>query len=143
MEITKVVIKSGSGYGPISEAYEDKLTITESSISYEYIPHPMSQSKNNVYRKWAYKTTSPIFKQLFKEVVTKTPYYLYNTDKLFVTDIGPTEIIVSFEDKHKEKALFFCPSEFFFDYFTLIKKMIPATEYTPAVLLTSDDFEDD
>jgi hypothetical protein len=38
---------------------------------------------------------------------------------------------------------YFCPSEFFRDYFKLIKKLVPETEYTPAVLLTEDDFEED
>ena len=103
----------------------------------------MAQSETNVYRKWSYKTTSPVFKQLFKEVAAKTPYYLYNDESLFATDIGPTEIIASFEDKHKEKVNYFCPSEFFREYFNLIKKLVPKTEYTPAVLLTADDFEEE
>lgn len=143
MNIVKIVIKGGSGYGPVDEAYEDKITLTDSSISYEYKPHEMSESETNVYRKWSYKTTSPIFKQIFKEVAAKTPYYLYNDEKLFATDIGPTEIIATFEDKHKEKVNYFCPSEFFREYFNLIKKLVPETEYTPAVLLTADDFEEE
>lgn len=143
MKITKIVIKGASGYGPVDEAYEDKITLTDSSISYEYKPHEMSESETNVYRKWTYKTTSPIFKHIFKEVTEKTPYYLYNDEILFATDIGPTEIIATFEDKHKEKASYFCPSEFFREYFNLIKQLVPETEYTPAVLLTTDDFDDE
>lgn len=143
MNIIKITIKGASGYGPVDEAYEDKITLTDSSISYEYKPHQMAQSETNVYRKWSYKTTSPVFKQIFDEVVAKTPYYLYNDEILFATDIGPTEIIATFEDKHKESVNYFCPSEFFRDYFNLIKKLVPEVEYTPAVLLTADDFEDE
>ena len=54
MDIIKIMIKSASGYGPIDDAYEDKITLTDSSISYEYTPHPLSQSELNVYRKWSY-----------------------------------------------------------------------------------------
>ena len=78
MEITKIVIKGASGYCPVDEAYEDKMTITDSAISYEYKPHLMSNLETNVYRKWSYKTTSPIFKQIFKEVAAMTPDIIYN-----------------------------------------------------------------
>ena len=144
MKITRIVIKGASGYCPIDEAYEDKVTLTDCSISYEYKPNEMAESATNVFRKWKYTTTSPIFKMVFQEIANRTPYYLYNTDDLILgTDIGPTEIIVTFEDKHREKACFFCPSEFFREYFNLIKKLVPKTEDTPAVLLTADDFEDE
>ena len=143
MEIIKIKIKGASGYVQSDEAYEDKITLTASSISYEYKPHPMADSKTNIYRKWSYTTTSPIFKQIFKEVSEKTPYYLYNDNIMFVRDIGLIEIIATFEDKHKESVNYFCPSEFFRDYFNLIKKLVPNTEYTPAVLLTVDDFENE
>lgn len=143
MDIIKIVIKGASGYGPVDEAYEDKITLTDSSISYEYKPHQLAQSETNVYRKWSYKTTSPVFKQIFDEVAAKTPYYLYNDEILFATDIGPTDIIVTFEDKHKESVGYCCPSEFFREYFNLIKKLVPEVECTPAVLITADDFEED
>ena len=71
-----------------------------------------------------------------------TPYYLHNREVLFVTDIGPTIITATFDDKHRETVNYFCPSEFFEDYFRTIKQLIPACERTPAVLLTSEDFED-
>lgn len=40
-----------------------------------------------------------------------------------------------------ETVNYFCPSEFFADYFRTIKQMVPGTEYTPAVLLTSEDYD--
>jgi hypothetical protein len=68
---------------------------------------------------------------------------LYNDEILFCTDIGPTGIIATFEDKHREKASFFCPSEFFLDYSRAIKQLVPACEYTPAVLITSDEEDEE
>lgn len=143
MEIIRISIAGASGYGPVDETYNDKLTITDSSISYEYKPHEMAQSDTNVYRKWSYKTTSPIFKKIYKQVAAMTPDIIYNDEILFCTDIGPTEITVTFEDKHREKANFFCPSEFFLEYFRVVKQLVPACEYTPAVLITSDDYDDE
>ena len=69
-DIVRIIIKGVSGYGPIDEAYEDKLVITSSSISYEYKPHPESNSKRNIYRKWFYKTTSPMLKRYTIELLT-------------------------------------------------------------------------
>lgn len=48
----------------------------------------------------------------------------------------------AYEDKHRETVNYFCPSEFFADYFRLIKKLVPSCEYVPAVLLTQEDYED-
>lgn len=142
-DIVRIIIKGASGYGPVDEAYEDKIVITSSSISYEYKPHLESNSKRNIYRKWSYKTTSPMFKEIYDRIADMTPYYLHNREVLFVTDIGPTIITATFDDKHRETVNYFCPSEFFEDYFRTIKRLVPACERTPVVLLTSEDFEDD
>lgn len=58
-------------------------------------------------------------------------------------DIGPADISVTYEDKHRESAHFFCPSEFFADWFQFIKQMILPCEEMPAVLQTDEDFEED
>ena len=139
-DIVRIIIKGASGYGPVDEAYEDKIVITSSSISYEYKPHPESNSKRNIYRKWSYKTISPMFKEIYDRIADMTPYYLHNLEVLFVTDIGPTNITAVFADNHREKVNLFCPSDFLKDYFRTIKRLVPACERTPAVLQTSEDF---
>lgn len=141
-KIVKIMIKGGSGYCCIDDAYDDKITLTESSISYEYIPHPMSQSETNVHRKWSYKTDSPLFKSIFGEVAARTPEYLYNNDKEFACDIGPTIITATFEDKSKETVNYFSPSELFYEYFQLIKRLVPPCEDVPEVIKTRDDYEE-
>ena len=142
MQIIKIVIKGASGYGSIDEAYEDKVTLTSSSISYEYKPHPLSQSDTNVHRKWSYKTNSPLFAELFEAIAAKTLEYLHNEDEvLMALDIGPIDIVATFDDKHKESLHLFCPSEYFADLFRMIKQMVPNCEDIPAVLLTQEDYE--
>ena len=123
--LIRITIKGTSGYGPVAEAYDDRLVITSSSISYEYKPRPMSQSEMNIYENGSYKTTSPVFKELFSKVVEMTPYFLHNDEVLFATDIGPTIITATFDDKHRETVHYFCPSEFFEEYFRVIKADAP------------------
>ena len=142
MKIIKIVIKGASGYGSVDEAYEDKVTITPSSISYEYTPHPYAHSDTNIHRKWSYTTSSPVFRELFEAIAAKVPEYLYNNDEvLMALDIGPIDLIATFEDKPKESLHLFCPSEYFADLFRLIKQMVPGCEDIPAVLLTQEDYE--
>lgn len=138
-EIIRITIKGASGYGPIEAAYSDKITLTDSSVSYEYKPHPMNHSEKSAYRKWSYKSTSPEFKEIFKAVATMTPDIINCEDEMFACDIGPTEIIITYDDKHRDHEYFFVPSEYFREWFMLIKKLVPQCEKTPEVLWTVDD----
>lgn len=134
MRIEKIVIKGTSGYGPVNKAYVDKLAITASSIEYLYKPHSDSNLETNSYKKWTYKTNSPRFEALYHQLEEMTPYYLYNDEILFVSDIGSVEITATFEDKHRESVNYYCPKEFFEEYFSVIAKMIPICEDIPALL---------
>ena len=51
-DIIRIIIKGGSGYGPVDEAYSDKVTIDRGSIRYEY--EPVVESDIKVPRKWSY-----------------------------------------------------------------------------------------
>ena len=46
-DIIRIVIKGGSGYGPVDEAFSDKVTIDRDSIRYEYTP--VVESEINIY----------------------------------------------------------------------------------------------
>lgn len=70
-DIIKIVIKGTSGFCCVDEAYNDKVTITPETISYEYIP--AVESEMNPKRKWSYKTDSPIFKMKYETLVSLMP----------------------------------------------------------------------
>ena len=70
-----------------------------------------------------------------------TPKYLVSEKEMYVLDGYETTITAIFQDKHKESAAFYYSSDYFQDYFSLIKEMVPNTEYIPAVLLTREDYE--
>lgn len=139
--ITRIVIKGVSGYGPADEAYNDKVTITSTSISYEY--KPIYESELNPSRKWNYKTNSPIFRMMYDKVAGMLPAIIERGIQAFCTDIGGIEFTITYSDKTKFKELYWVPGDYFEELFVAIKRMVPETEYTPAVLLTSEDFDDE
>lgn len=139
--ITRIVIKGVSGYGPADEAYNDKVTITPTSISYEY--KPMYESELNPSRKWSYKTNSPIFRMMYDKVAGMLPAIIERGIQEFCTDIGGIEFTITYSDKTKFKEIYWVPGDYFEELFVAIKRMVPELEYTPAVLLTSEDFDDE
>lgn len=140
-DIIKIVIKGVSGYCCVDEAYNDKVTITPESISYDYIP--AVESEMNPKRKWSYKTNSPIFKMKYDTLVSLMPDVTGRNIDEFCTDIGGIEFIITYSDKTKFHETFWIPSDYFESQFKVIKSMVPECEYTPAVLLTSEDFEEE
>ena len=140
-DIIRIIIKGGSGYGPVDEAYSDKVTIDRDSIRYEY--EPVVESDINVPRKWSYKTTSPIFQKLFTEAAAAVERILNREEEPFVTDIGVTTFTITYADKTKATRDFFLPGDEFKECFDIVKQMVPGCEYTPAVLLTSEDYNEE
>lgn len=139
--IARIVIKGASGYGSADEAYNDKVTITPTSISYEY--KPMYESELNLSRKWSYKTNSPIFRMMYDKVAGMLPAIIERGIQEFCTDIGGIEFNITYSDKTKFKEIYWVPGDYFEELLVAIKRMVPETEYTPAVLLTSEDFDDE
>ena len=136
-EIVKIVIKGCSGYGFIGGAFKDKITIDSSSISYEY--KPVIESEMNPQRKWTYRTTSPVFRHLYDEILEVMPFIIYQKIEMFYTDIGGIEFIVTYADKSKWKKTFWMPGDEFKELFCIIKKMVPGCESVPEVLRTNED----
>ncbi len=140
-EIIRIVIKGSSGYCCVDEAFKDKVTITENSIAYDYVPY--LQSDINTKRKWSYKTNSPIFKVNYDVIAKMLPEVIKRDDYKFYTDIGGVEFNITYSDKTRFKETYWVPGDCFKDLFTAIKRLVPETEYIPAVLLTSEDYDDE
>lgn len=138
--IARIVIKGASGYGSADEAYNE-VSITPTSISYEY--KPMYESELNPSRKWSYKTNSPIFRMMYDKVAGMIPAIIERGIQEFCTDIGGIEFNITYSDKTKFKEIYWGPGDYFEELLVAIKRMVPETEYTPAFLLTSEDFDDE
>ena len=140
-EITRITIKSSSGYCSVDEAYSDRLTITACSIAYEYIPE--IEYGLNKRRKWSYRSNSPVFASIFDKICDMMPDILHNDEILMAVDLGPISFSVTYKDKTRDCTSYYCSSNYFYDLFKLIKQLVPEPEYVPVVLLTDDDYDDE
>ena len=136
-----IEVNGASGYCPVDEAYNDKLTIYPDSIRYEYLP--VVETETNILRKWSYKTSSPIYRKVFNDVSVAIEDIMNWEERPFCTDIAGVGFEITYSDKTKRKRSFLLPGDYFKDCFSIIKQMIPGCEYIPAVLLTSEDYSDE
>lgn len=137
-KIARILIKGTSGYCSADHAFNDKVTITPSSISYEYKPYLLCDE--NRPAKWSYRTSSPAYRELFWKVAARVEAILAMEENYFVTDIGSTTFIVTYDDKTRAKREFELPGDEFADCFSLVKQMVPGLESVPEVLKTSEDW---
>ena len=94
-DIIRITIKGESGYGPVDEAYSDKVTIDRDSIRYEY--KPVVESEINPPRKWSYKTTSPIYQKRFREATAAVEAMMMKEHmKMYFGDWIPFNVSIRF-----------------------------------------------
>ena len=135
--ISRIVIKGTNAFP--RTCYNDKITIDENSISYEY--KPRDATKDNPVQKWSYKTTSPIFQKLFMRVCKAVEEVISWNIISRCCDAGVTTFEVTYADKRKVKRVFITQRENFKKCFAVIKQMVPACERVPAVLFTQIDYK--
>ena len=148
VRVTKIVIKRSPNFFEEPQFNCNKVTITESSIAYEYvsviektrIDYQEESEFETVEKKWSYKTNSPIFKSIYDEIVQMVPD-IVERNPAFCTDIGGMKFIITYSDNSKIERIFFTNRDYFKDWFAIIKKLVPTTEQIPDVLLTSDDYK--
>lgn len=140
-DIVRIVLKGASGYCCFDDAFNDKVTLTNDSISYEYIP--CVESEINPKRKWKYKTNNPIFKMQYDRISAMVSSAIKEEVLEFCTDIGGIEFNITYSDKTKFKETYWVTSDYFGELFTEIKSLVPETENIPVVLMTSKDYDEE
>lgn len=136
-KIVRITIKGSSGYCSSEDAFNDKVTIEENSISYDY--KPLFVSEHNQPKKWSYKSNNPFFKTVFDKVCDMLPDALDLNPEIMYTDIGAIEFIITYDDKTKEKKRFFVLGDDFGELFKTIKQLIPTVEDIPVTLMSEED----
>lgn len=139
VRIKKITFESQSCWGTIDEAYKDKLTIKNGEVSYVYKPE--IESEINPYRKWSYKTNSPIVTMLY-ESLTKNYEAVKALPDEWCTDILPTVVKFYFEDGHVDLVETYDLSAAE-DFLICVRRLVPETEYMPVCIATSEDYEED
>lgn len=61
----------------------------------------------------------------------------------FCTGIGGIEFNTMYSDKTKFKKIYRVSGDYFEELFKIIKRLVLECEYTPAVLMTSKDYEEE
>lgn len=130
--IKRVLIKGSSGFGPIGEAYRDRITLERSGIRYDYAP--LEPSESNMPLRWSYRTSNPAFAELYDCLTRLLPSVLDRPDDLDVTDIGGIEFSVTYDDGTRAKRLFWLTAESFQECFAVIRRLLPSFEEVPHVL---------
>ena len=131
-EIVKITIKGCSGYCCYDDAYDDKLILAPTSISYDYVP--LHESELNRTRKWSYKTNSHFFRNAFEQVARMMPDILYANETFLCTDVGMVDFTVTYSDKTRKHIRYWCTGNYFSKCFFIIKKLVPNGEEIPEVL---------
>ena len=79
----------------------------------------------------------------YSEIAKKVEEAIQRNIEEFCTDIGGIEFNITYSDKTKFKETYWVPGDEFKELFSVIKSIVPETEYTPAVLLTYDDYDEE
>lgn len=141
MTIERIVIKGASGYCCFDNAFNDKVTLTNESISYEYVPCVESEMKTK--RKWTYKTNSRLFKMQYEQIASMISATIEKEVLEFSTDVGGIEFNIIYSDKTKFKETYWVTGDYFDELFAEIKSLVPTSECIPVVLMTSKDYENE
>ena len=137
-DITTIRIGSTSGYGTVEDSYDDELTVTRDSISYEYKPE--METEFNKSEEWFYRITRPAFQELFRQAAAAAVEGINRVEEKFVTDIGFASISVTYADGTSlERTLYFSEdiSELK-ECLSLIQQMVPEGESIPALLIIEE-----
>ena len=114
--ITRITIRSE----PYSRTYKDRLTVTRSSVRYEY--EPFSPTAANPQRKWTVKSTDPEFERMFRNLCDEVESLMSreSTD----TGLDNTVFAIMKDDGDKEEKTLCEPDERYTVCFTIIDQMI-------------------
>lgn len=131
-EISKITIKTTSGYCPIDYVYEDKMIITNDSLS--YVCRPRYLDSRFMPIKWSYKSNSSEYKSWFNDVVKTFENSVSNVSERIIFDVGEIKFTVLYEDGEKISYKYSFTNEFN-DLLKQIKKMVPEVESKPMMLM--------
>lgn len=122
-KVTKITIKTHSGYGPAEFAYSAKMVLTNDSVSYEH--KPIIETENNPMLKWSYKTTQESYAGLFLKIGNMAESYFSKRIDYCVMDVGVTSISIVYEDGKRRSKSFDCFESEFEELFSLLNQLAP------------------
>ena len=131
-EIKRITIKSRSGNVTMDGVYEDKLSITAESITYEY--KPFRPSAENPHVKWSHRTNSAEYAKQFKAICKLTEKAFKKKRQEYFNDVGGIGFCITYEDNTRTIKETDAWDKSFEALFDAIRKMIPQSERMPVVI---------
>ncbi len=120
--ITRITIQSETGDGPVSSAYKDRLTITRTSVRYEY--EPMRPSQKNPPKKWTISSRDEEFESMFHNLCEEVRFLMNRPEKPAVRDATKTTFAVMQDDGKKAARTFAEGDDRYTICFTIVDQMI-------------------
>ena len=127
--ITRITIKSESGYGPLEKAYKDRLTITRDSIRFEY--EPLKETPHNPAVHWTETSSDPQFSFMFANLCQEVKKIMSREEELTGTEHDLTTFSIMYDNGKKDERTFRISDDEFVLCFTIIDQMVKMVHQTP------------
>ena len=131
-EIKRITITSHSGNVTMDGVYEDKLSITAESITYEY--KPFRPSAKNPLVKWSHRTNSVEFAKQFKTICKLTEKAFTKKRNESYDDVGAIGFCITYTDNTRTVKETDAWDNSYVELFDAIREMLPQSERVPVVL---------
>ena len=116
--ITRIAIKTD----PPSRSYKDRLTITRTSVRYEY--EPFMPTAANPAKKWTVSSRDSTFSGMFRNLTEEVEKILALPEKDLVRDATLTTFMIMNDDGTREERTLTESDEMYIICFTNIDQMI-------------------
>ena len=120
--ITRITIHSESAYGPVDRAYKDRLTVTRSSVRYEY--EPLKATSSHQPEKWTVTSRDPRFEQMFRNLCGEVRQLMERADDYEGGNHDTTTFVLMYDNGEKEERTMSLPDETFTVCFTIVDQMV-------------------
>ena len=118
--ITRITIRSESGYGPADSACKDRLTITRTSVRYES-SNPAGKMPPE---KWTVTNHSEAFEKMFLNLCEEVEQIMTLPEAPPSRDAGTTTFVVMEDTGTKRERTLNEPDERYTICFTIIDQMV-------------------
>ncbi len=127
--ITRITIKSESGYGPLEKSYKDRLTITRDLIRFEYEPFKPTDKNPAVH--WTETSSEPQFSFMFANLCREVEQIMNSEEEFTGMEYDLTTFSIMYDNGKKDERTFRISDEEFVLCFTIIDQMVKMVHQKP------------
>lgn len=137
--VTKIIIKTTSGYCFFEDAFEDKIVITDHSVHYEFRPEFSGKLKPV---SWTAKALNPEHLALFQKLANAVMKKIENPMPIQICDVGVITFALTFADKNKKSQEYCVLPDNLEPCFTIMKQIVRLATAAPSGMFYEEYDED-